>query len=215
MTNQEIMIKMEEKKIIAIARGIKGEDAVKVAEALYAGGIEMVEVPFNMKNPEDKTTDQAIKAIADAMKGKMIVGCGTCSYVELVDRVHEAGGKFIISADMNPEVIKRTKELGMISIPGVATGTEVMAAVKAGADYVKVFPAGSFGPGYIKALKGPFSHVKYMAVGGVNEDNIKDFIDVGCVGVGIGGSLVRSDYIANGEFDKITAIAKEMVKELE
>ncbi len=212
MNNQEIMNLMEEKKIIAIGRGVNPEKAVALAEALYAGGITILEFPFNMKDVESRNADRCIEAVTKAMGDKMVIGCGTASYPELVERTHAAGGRFVISADCNPAVIQKTKELGMISIPGVATGTEVMSAMAAGADYAKLFPAGELGLGYLKALKGPFGHVKYMAVGGVGLKNIADFIKAGCVGVGIGGALVDNKLIEAGEFDKITALAKEYVE---
>lgn len=211
MTNKEILREMEEKKIIAIARGISPENAVKLAEALYAGGIRFMEFPFNMKDPIDEGPDKAIAAVSREMEGKMIAGCGTCSYIDMVNRVHNSGGKFVISADMNPEVIKRTKELGMISIPGIATASEAMEALRYGADCIKVFPAANLGSNYIKALRAPLSHVKFMAVGGVSRENIKEFVDCGCIGVGVGGSLVKNEYIEAGKFDEITKIAKDFV----
>ncbi len=212
MTNTQRMERIESEKIIAIARGVDPTKAAELAKALYAGGISVLEFPFDMKDVESRNADKAIAAAVEAMGDKMIIGCGTASYVELVDRAHAAGASFIISADTNVDVIKRTKELGLISIPGVATGTDVMKSYRAGADYAKLFPAGELGLGYLKALKGPFGHVKYMAVGGVGLENIGDFIKAGCVGVGIGGALVDNKKIAAGEFDDITALARKYVE---
>ena len=211
MNNEEIMKVIEESKIIAIARGVQPEDAVKLAEALYVGGIRMLEFTFNMKDPTCTNTDRCIEAVAKAMAGKMYVGCGTASYPELVDRAAAVGANFIISADVNEAVIKRTKELGLISMPGAMTGTEAMRATAAGADYVKLFPLGNLGASYVKALCGPFGHIKYLAVGGVNAGNVTEFLKNGCVGAGVGGNLVNLDFIKNGEFDKITAAAKEYI----
>ena len=212
MTNEEICKAIEEGKIIAIARGVAPEKAVKLAEALYAGGIRFMEFTFNMRDVDSTAADEAISAVTKAMGDRMFVGCGTCSYTELVDRAHKAGARFVISADTNIDVIKRTKELGMISIPGVATATEAMTAAAAGADYVKVFPAANLGADYIKALRSPLSHLKYMAVGGIDDKNIADFIKNGCVGAGVGGSLVKSDWVENDEYDKITELAKHYVQ---
>ena len=89
--------------------------------------------------------------------------------------------------------------------------TEILAAWEAGADAVKVFPASSVGPGYIKAIRGPLSHIPLMAVGGVNEKNAADFMKAGCVGLGVGGNLVNKEWIKNGEWDKITALAREFM----
>ncbi len=215
MDNCEIIKVIEEKKIIAIARGVDPEDAVKLAEALYEGGICLLEFTFNMKDPESRNTDACIEAVSKAMKGKMYVGCGTASYPHLVDRAYEAGANFIISADVNEAVIKRTKELGLISMPGALTGTEAMKAVAAGADFVKIFPVGNLGSDYVKALCGPFGHIKYLAVGGINAGNVAEYLKKGCVGAGVGGSLVSLDLIKNGEFDKITEAAREYIRAIE
>ena len=118
---------------------------------------------------------------------------------------------FIISPDCNVDVIRRTRELGMVSMPGVLTPTEIMTAHRAGADYVKLFPVGNLGVSYVKALRAPISHVKLMAVGGVNEGNIADFLAAGVYGVGVGGNLANKKWIEAGEFDKITETAKNMV----
>lgn len=211
MNNEEILKMIEDTKIVAIARGVKPEDAVKLAEALYAGGIRLLEFTFNMKDPECTNTDECIAAVAKAMKGKMCVGSGTTSYPYLVDRAAAAGANYIISADVNVDVIKRTKELGLISMPGAMSATEAMSATAAGADFVKLFPIGNLGSDYVKALCGPFGHIKYLAVGGVNAGNVTEFLKKGCVGAGVGGNLVSLELIKNGEFDKITAAAKEYV----
>lgn len=211
MKQQELVDLIAESKIIAIARGVAPEDAMPLAEALYAGGIRLLEFPFNMKDMDSRHSDDCMKLVSKGMVGKMYVGCGTASYPELVDRAYEAGASYIISADTNPDVIKRSKELGLLSMPGVATGTDVMTAHRAGADYAKLFPAGDLGLSYLKALQGPFGHIKYMAVGGIDLDNMADFLKAGCVAVGLGSSLVNHTWIKAGEFDKITTLAKEYV----
>lgn len=207
MNNSSLINRISSNKIIAIARGITSDKAVKLAKALYDGGIEVLEFPFNIMDINSTATDEAIKAVSDAMGDKMIIGCGTCSYPELVDRTYKAGGKIVVSADMNTAVIKRTKELGMISIPGIGTATEAMTAIRAGADFVKVFPAANLGADYIKAIKTPLYNIKFMAVGGIDLENMGDFLKNGCVGVGIGGSLVKNAWVENEEFDKITELA--------
>lgn len=199
-------------KVIAIVRGVESEKCMKVAQALYDGGIRMMEVTYDQKKPDSwKSTAKAIGDIAKAFEGRMLVGAGTVTCTELVDMTHEAGGLFIISPDTNVDVIKRTRELGMVSMPGALTPTEIMTAHNAGADIVKLFPAGDLGPGYLKAVKAPISHVKMMAVGGINEKNIGDFLKAGAVGAGIGGNLANRTWIDAGEFDKITEAAKAML----
>ena len=113
---------------------------------------------------------------------------------------------------MNPGVVRRCKELGAVSIPGALTPTEIAGAVAEGADFVKLFPAGSLGCEYIKAVMAPLSHVRLLAVGGVNLNNLKDFLQVGVVGFGIGGNLVDKKLISCGKFDELEALSRAFVQ---
>ena len=140
-----------------------------------------------------------------------LFGAGTVTTIEMLNLAKEAGAGFIVSPDCNPEVIKATVEAGMVSMPGAMTPTEILTAYRAGADFVKVFPTAGLGSAYIKAVRGPLNHIRLLAVGGVNEKNIADFLAAGCVGAGVGGNLVNKNWIANGEWDKITALAREFV----
>ena len=200
-----------ETKVIAIIRGLDS-GYEELVQAMYDGGIRAVEVTFNQKDPAlwQKTTD-AIRAIRALMGNKMAVGAGTVTSVGLTELAYEAGAQFIVSPDTDPDVIRRTKELGMVSMPGALTPTEIKQAHKAGADFVKVFPAGNLGSGYIKAVRGPLNHIRLLAVGGISEKNAADFMKAGCVGLGVGGNLVNKEWIKNGEWDKITALAKEFM----
>ena len=199
-----------ESRIVAIVRGLD-DGYVPLAQAMYDGGIRAIEVTFNQKDPSQwvKTTN-GIRQIKEAMGEKMLVGAGTVTSVELAELAHEAGAQFIVSPDINEEVIRRTKELGMLSMPGALTPTEVLSAYKAGADFVKVFPAGPLGSSYVKAIRGPLNHIRLLAVGGVSEKNVAEFIKAGCVGAGVGGNLVNKDWIAAGEFDKIREVAAQL-----
>ena len=208
----QVIQKIEEEKIIAIVRGVGPEQCMKVADALYAGGIRLMEITYNQKDPASfQATADAISAITKAYEGRMLVGAGTVTTTELVELTAKAGGKFIISPDTNPDVIRRTRELDMVSMPGALTPTEIMTAHRAGADYVKLFPAGDLGPNYVKAVRAPISHVKMTAVGGINEKNMADFLKAGVCGFGIGGNLANKAWIEAGEFDKITETARAMV----
>lgn len=208
----QVIQKIEEEKIIAIVRGVGPEQCMKVADALYAGGIRLMEITYNQKDPASfQATADAISAITKAYEGRMFVGAGTVTTPELVELTAKAGGKFIISPDTNADVIRRTRELDMVSMPGALTPTEIMTAHRAGADYVKLFPAGDLGPNYVKAVRAPISHVKMTAVGGINEKNMADFLKAGVCGFGIGGNLANKAWIEAGEFDKITETASAMV----
>ena len=209
---EEVIAKIQEEKIIAIVRGVGAEACRKVADALYEGGIRLMEITFDQKDPASfDATAGAIRAIGEAYAGRMLVGAGTVTSVELVELAASAGAKYIISPDVNVVVIRRTRELGMVSLPGAMTPTEVMTAHNAGADFVKLFPVGNLGIPYVKAIRAPISHVKLLAVGGVNEDNVADFLHAGLVGAGVGGNLANNKWIEAGEYHKITETARKLV----
>ncbi len=199
----------EREKLIAIVRGVESAQCRKVAQALYDGGVRMMEVTYNQKDPSSwNSTAKAIEDIAKEFEGRLLVGAGTVTTPELVELTYKAGGCFVISPDVNEAVIHRTRELEMVSMPGALTPTEIMTAHRAGADIVKLFPAADLGPGYLKAIRAPISHVKMMAVGGINEQNIPQFLQAGAVGVGVGGNLANRAWIEAGEFHKLTRAAK-------
>lgn len=209
---EKLIQAIKEHKLIAIVRGVESEKCMKVAQALYDGGIRLMEITYNQKAPEMwEETACTIGALAKAFSGKMYVGAGTVTCPELVELTAKHGGQFIISPDVDTDVIRRTRELDMISIPGAMTPTEVMTAYKAGAHFVKLFPAGVLGTGYLKAVKAPISHIDLLVVGGIDEKNVADFLAAGAAGAGIGGNLVNKTWVENGEFEKITQVAKAMV----
>ena len=212
---EAIIQKVLDKKIIAIVRGVYGEDCVKLARALYAGGIEMMEVTFDQSKPDKLAqTSDTVKLLCEKLGDKMIFGAGTVTSTEMVQLAEDAGAKFIVSPDTNEAVIRKTVADGLVSMPGALTPTEILQAHEYGADFVKLFPASALGPSYLKAVKAPISHVQILAVGGVNEQNLKSFLDAGAVGAGVGGNLVNKAWIAAGEFDKITAAAKAFTDQL-
>lgn len=201
------------RKVIAIVRGLRPESMLELAGALYAGGIDLMEVTFHQAKPETwRDTAQAIQAISRHMAGKMLVGAGTVLTQEQLQMAAEAGAKYIITPNTNVALIGKVKAMGLVCFPGALTPSEVVAAYEAGADAVKLFPAGDLGPSYVKAIRAPLSHIPLMAVGGVNEKNAADFLAAGCCGLGVGGNLVNKDWIAAGQWDKITSLAADYRK---
>lgn len=201
--------RIQEKKVIAIVRGLPPEQLRGLVEALYAGGIGLVEVTFNQKAPETwKDTVAGIRMIGEAFADRVIPGAGTVLTLEQLSMACDEGAKYIISPNADEEIIRATKALGLVSMPGAFTPTEIVRAYHAGADFVKVFPVGHLGPGYIKAVKAPLSHIPLTAVGGVNEKNAAEFIAAGAAGLGVGGNLVNKEWIAKGQWDRITALAQ-------
>ncbi len=202
-----------EKRIIAIVRGLESTQIIHLAQSLYEGGINIMEVTFNQSKPETwADTQKAISSVAEKFKGKINIGAGTVVTEEQVRLAYNSGAEFIVSPNTDERVIRTTKDLGMVSLPGALTPTEIVFAHGCGADAVKVFPAADLGPGFIKAVKAPLPHIGIIAVGGIDEKNAADFIRAGAIGVGVGGNLANKALISAGEYDKITSIAKEYVK---
>lgn len=199
-----------ENKVIVIVRKVYGEDLKNLAAALYAGGVKMIECTFDQADPDCiGKTSEAIRFLNDTYKGEMRFGAGTVLTVEQVEAAKAAGAEYIISPNVNDDVIRRTKELGMVSMPGAMTPTEIMHAHDMGADLVKLFPAGYLGLSYVKDITAPISHVKLVATGGVREDNFADWLKAGLVGAGISGRLCDRKCIAEGNFAEITRRARE------
>ena len=212
---ETIIQKVLDKKLIAIVRGVYGEDCLNLAKALHAGGIEMMEVTFDQSHPEKLAqTSDTVKLLCENLGDKMFFGAGTVTTTEMVQLAEDAGAQFIVSPDTNEAVIRKAVADGLVSMPGAFTPTEIMQAHSFGADFVKLFPASALGASYLKAIRAPISHVRILAVGGVNEQNLKSFLDAGAVGAGVGGNLVNKAWIAAGEFEKLTEAAKAFTSQL-
>ena len=141
-------------------------------------------------------------------EGRLCIGAGTVMNVKQAKLAAKAGAKYLISPNFNKSVIRFANKNGIVSMPGAMTPTEIVDAYDTGADFVKVFPADSLGLGYLKAVKAPLSHIPLIAVGGVNENNISDFIAAGLDGVGVGSNIVKKSMIEQGDLEGITALAR-------
>lgn len=204
---------VRERKIIAIIRGFEPDTCLRLAEAYAAGGIGLVEVTFDQKAPETwKRTVSAISAIRERFAGEVRVGAGTVLTEEQLLMCEQAGGEYMITPNVNPGLIRECVRRGLVAMPGALTPSEAVDAWDAGASFVKVFPAGSLGPGYVKAIRAPLSHIPFLAVGGIGPDNVADFMRVGCVGAGVGGNLTNKEWIAAGEWGKIEDVARQLVE---
>ena len=204
---------VQQRKIVAIVRGLAPEYLVRLGHAFEEGGIGLMEITYDQRNPESwKDTAKGIEALAKEFGDRVLAGAGTVIRPEQVSLTYNAGGRYLVTPTTQPEIIRMGKALGLGLYPGAFSPSEILAAYEAGADAVKVFPVSSVGPSYIKAVRGPLAHIPLMAVGGVNEKNAADYMKAGCVGLGVGGNLVNKEWIQNGEWGKITALAKDFMK---
>lgn len=210
MNKQTIINDVEQYKLIAILRGIPSEKLLQVAQALYDGGIRMLEVTYSANGAvPDEETAANIGRLAEHFAGRMHIGAGTVLTTKQVRLTKEAGGTFIISPNVKREVIEETVKLGLVSMPGVFTPSEACDAVDFGADFVKLFPVTNMGSSYVKAIKAPLSHIKFLAVGGIDETNMQEYLDAGVSGFGIGSNITNKKMIDNNDFVGLTALAKK------
>ena len=210
---QQIVGSVLDGRIIAIIRGFAPDVCLKLAEAYARGGIRLVEVTFNQKSPETwKDTAAAIRAIKERFSGSVRVGAGTVLAEEQLDMCEQAGGEYMITPNVNTALIRECVRRGLVAMPGALTPSEAVDAWEAGASFVKIFPAGSLGPAYVKAVRAPLSHIPFLAVGGISPDNVADFMRVGCVGAGVGGNLTNKEWIAAGEWSRIEDVARQLIE---
>ena len=193
--------------IVAVMRAQTGEKLVDVAEALLAGGVKVMEVTFTVPNAL-----QVLEEVANRMGDRILLGAGTVLDPETARIAILAGAQFIVSPSTDPEVIQLCRRYDKVVLPGAFTPTEVVQAWQAGADIVKVFPSDCVGPQYLKALRGPLPQVRLMPTGGVNLDTAAEFLRCGACALGVGGALVSSQAVADGDMAAIESLARRYVE---
>ncbi|MCU6794653.1 MULTISPECIES: bifunctional 4-hydroxy-2-oxoglutarate aldolase/2-dehydro-3-deoxy-phosphogluconate aldolase [Paenibacillus] len=189
---------IEKTRIIAIVRGVEERHINDLSQALLDGGIRAMEITLNTSGALSMITK-----LQAQFGDHMYIGAGTVLDMEDAKQAIEAGASYIVTPNTDEDVIRYAVEQGVPIFPGAMTPTEIVKAWKAGATAVKIFPGASLGLAYIKELQGPLNHIPMVAVGGVNEANIGQFIQAGCYGLGIGGSLINLQEIAAGNFSWI------------
>lgn len=211
VSNRETMKNaLRESRLVVIARGMEAAKMIDVAEALYSGGVRVLECTFDHWREDCVAANQRlISALVSRFEGRMQIGAGTVLSDAEAEAAVDAGAGFIISPGADEAVIRATRRLGAVSIPGAYTPTEIVAAWNAGADFVKLFPAGDMGPGYIKAIRAPLAHIPMLAVGSVTRENIPLLLKSGVCGFGIGGSLLSKALIDAGDYEAIRLRAQE------
>lgn len=207
MNREQGLHQLEQTRIIAILRGVAETDLMQVAEALWQGGIRVMEITLN--------TPDALQMIDQVQKQygeQMYIGAGTVLDLEDAHNAVEAGASFLVTPNTDEEVIHFAVKSNIPIYIGAMTPTEIVKAWKAGATAVKIFPSTGLGLPYIKELQGPFKQIPFVAVGGVNEENIRAFLSEGCHAIGIGGSLIQLTKIEEGNFSWIQEKAARLIK---
>ena len=193
--------------IVAVIRAENGDLLVDVAESLLAGGVEVMEVTFTVPRAV-----QVLEKVADKLGNRILLGAGTVLDAETCRIALLAGAEFIVSPSLHVDVIETCKRYSKVVMPGAMTPTEVITAWQAGADIVKVFPSEITGPRYLKALHGPFPHVRLMPTGGVNLETAAEFLRNGACALGVGSSLVDPKLVAAEDLKKIEHLARQYVQ---
>ena len=194
--------------IVAVIRAKSGELLADVAEALLAGGVQVMEVTFTVPNAL-----RVLEQVADRVGDRALLGAGTVLDSETARAAILAGAEFIVSPSTNIDVIRLCRRYDKAVMPGALTPTEVVTAWEAGADIVKVFPADAVGgASYLKALRGPLPQVNLMPTGGVNLETAADFLNAGACALGVGGALVESKAVEAGDLTRIESLARQYVE---
>lgn len=195
--------RLKQAKVVAVVRAPSAESLVPLTEALLAGGIEAVEVTTS--------TPDVLRALAwvrEAFGERVLLGVGTVLDPWMVADAVAAGARYVVSPVYLPQVVAAAKASGALACPGCFTPTEAYEAHRAGADVVKIFPAGPLGPGYLKDLLAPMPFLRLMPTGGVEAENVGEWLRAGAFAVGAGSSLVPKRAVADGDWAEITARAR-------
>lgn len=200
-------------KFIAIFRGVPEEQFLPCAQAIYDGGVRLLEITFDPTDPAtaEKTARQ-IEAVRREFGGEIVVGAGTTVRSEYVEPAAQAGARFIVAPNTDKDVIRLTKAHGMLSMPGAFTPTEIVEAYQAGADVVKIFPIRPDDISYLKVILPPLKHIPFMPTGGVNPQNAGEFIRLGAVAVAAGATVVLPDALRRGDYAAIREAARAHVE---
>lgn len=207
MEKETVLEQIRSAGLIPVIRARSAEQAAQAADAIQAGGVGVLEITMTVPGAVDVIREVAGRG------GQALVGAGTVLDPEAARACIDAGARFIVSPSFNPDTIAACREAGVAVLPGALTPTEVLGAWRAGADLVKVFPAGAVGgPSYIKALKAPLPQIDLVPTGGVNLKTAGDFIRAGAAALGVGADLVDLEALQRGEPEVLTERAREFVR---
>ncbi|MBT2737333.1 bifunctional 4-hydroxy-2-oxoglutarate aldolase/2-dehydro-3-deoxy-phosphogluconate aldolase [Bacillus sp. ISL-7] len=210
MKKMNILTKIAACGVVAVVRADSKEEAVNISEACVEGGIQGIEVTFTVQG-----ADEVIKELATLYQHNkdVVIGAGTVLDAATARIAILAGAQFVVSPAFDQEIATLCNLYQVPYMPGCMTITEMKHALEAGVDIVKLFPGSAFGPEFVKTVKAPLPQVNIMPTGGVDLDNVDQWIKNGCVAVGVGGNLVAP--AKTGEFDKITEYAKQYIEKVQ
>ena len=208
MTMDDVVQRIEEIGIVPVVRAASVTEATRAVEAICAGGIPVVEITMTVPNAVT-----VIREVAQQYGQRVLIGAGTVTSAEQAESCLRAGAEFLVSPGLALSVMAVARASTKLIIPGALTPTELMTAQEHGARLVKIFPCGNVGgPKYLRALKGPFPKASLIPTGGVNAGNAAEFIAAGAFALGVGADLVDATALREGNLEKITSAARELVE---
>ena len=210
MNRVAICRRIEHTGVVPVVRAASAEQAFLACRALHAGGVDVFEITMTVPDAL-----RVIRELVVQFSGEVLVGAGTVLDADTARACIRAGAEFVVSPGFDPEIVRATHDAGKPALPGALTPTEIMAATRAGADIIKIFPASALGGAkYLRALRAPFEYVRFLPTGGVNASTAREFIVAGAVALGVGSELIDAQTLARGDSALITARARELVTQV-
>jgi 2-dehydro-3-deoxyphosphogluconate aldolase/(4S)-4-hydroxy-2-oxoglutarate aldolase len=206
----DVMERLVDSGAVAVLRGVPGERIVPVAEALVEGGVTALEVTAD--NPD---ATEMLATLSEEFGDEVVVGAGTVLDASTAVEAIRAGAEFVVAPHFDADVVDTCNRYGVVVAPGIMTPTEAVRAAEQGADFLKLFPASTVGPGHLSSIDGALGQLPIMPTGGIGPDNAGEFVSAGAVVVGAGGSLVDKGAIEAGDYETLTRNAEELVSAVE
>ncbi|MDK2878242.1 MAG: 2-dehydro-3-deoxyphosphogluconate aldolase / (4S)-4-hydroxy-2-oxoglutarate aldolase [Thermoanaerobacteraceae bacterium] len=206
MDKLKVMQRIMDCGIVAVVRADSPDQALKIADAVKAGGVEAIEITMTVPGAID-----VIRELKKAYpKGEILIGAGTVLDPETARAAMLAGAEFFVSPYFNPEMVKLCNRYQKVTMPGAMSIKEVVEVMESGADFVKLFPGSAFGPSMVKAIMGPLPYAPIIPTGGVSLENVGEWIKAGCVAVGVGGELTKG--AKKGNYEEVQETARKFVE---